>query len=200
MISTCKCAQWPTSLNRWMACLNVQWWIGVCREEIVFIFLYIDLIWKLRFRNIKTWSCGIQNAFSFSVTPMYGGNSKLWIKQSPGLWWRHQMGTFSALLALCEWNSPVTGEFPAKRPGTRSFDFFLLIGTGTNAWVNNRDAGDLRRHSAHYDVTMIMFSIRLQRRISFIYVNITFTFDLKISEISSSDVRLNDLHRRFYCN
>ena len=28
-------------------------------------------------------------------------------------WWRHQMETFSALLALCAGNSPVTGEFPS---------------------------------------------------------------------------------------
>ena len=27
-------------------------------------------------------------------------------------WWRHQMETFSALLALCAGNSPVTGVFP----------------------------------------------------------------------------------------
>ena len=30
-------------------------------------------------------------------------------------WWRHQMETFSALLALCAGNSPVTGEFPALK-------------------------------------------------------------------------------------
>ena len=41
------------------------------------------------------------------------------------LWWRHQMETFSVLLALCAWNSPVTGEFPAKRPVTLSFDVFF---------------------------------------------------------------------------
>ena len=40
-------------------------------------------------------------------------------------WWRHQMETFSALLALCAGNSPVTVEFPAQRPVTRSFDVFL---------------------------------------------------------------------------
>ena len=34
------------------------------------------------------------------------------------------METFSALLALCVGNSPVTGEFPAQRPVTRSFDIF----------------------------------------------------------------------------
>ena len=32
------------------------------------------------------------------------------------------METFSALLALCAGNSPVTGEFHAQRPVTRSFD------------------------------------------------------------------------------
>ena len=37
-------------------------------------------------------------------------------------WWHHHMETFSALLALCAGNSPVTGEFPLQRPVTRSFD------------------------------------------------------------------------------
>ena len=41
-------------------------------------------------------------------------------------WWRHQMEAFSALLALCVGNSPVTGEFPTQRPVTRSFDVFLI--------------------------------------------------------------------------
>ena len=41
------------------------------------------------------------------------------------LWWRHQMETFSALLAICAGNSPVCGEFPAQRPLTRSFDAFF---------------------------------------------------------------------------
>ena len=40
-------------------------------------------------------------------------------------WWRHQMETFSALLAICAGNSPFTGEFRAQRPVTRSFDVFF---------------------------------------------------------------------------
>ena len=40
-------------------------------------------------------------------------------------WWRHQIETFSALLALCAGNSPVTGEFHAERPVTRSFGVFF---------------------------------------------------------------------------
>ena len=35
------------------------------------------------------------------------------------------METFSALLALCAGNSPVTGEFPAQRPVARCFDVFF---------------------------------------------------------------------------
>ena len=40
-------------------------------------------------------------------------------------WWRHQMETFSALLAICAGNSPVPGEFPTRRPATRDFDAFF---------------------------------------------------------------------------
>ena len=35
------------------------------------------------------------------------------------------METFSALLVLCAGNSPVTGEFPAQRPVSRSFNVFF---------------------------------------------------------------------------
>ena len=34
-------------------------------------------------------------------------------------------GNISALLAICAGNSPVTGEFPAQRPVTRSFGVFV---------------------------------------------------------------------------
>ena len=40
-------------------------------------------------------------------------------------WWCHQMETFSALLAICAGNSPVSGEFPTQRPVRRSFDVFF---------------------------------------------------------------------------
>ena len=42
-------------------------------------------------------------------------------------WWRHQMETFSVLLALCAGNSPVTGEFPAQRPVRQSFAVFFYL-------------------------------------------------------------------------
>ena len=35
------------------------------------------------------------------------------------------MEKFSALLAICAGNSPVSGEFPTQRPVTRSFDVYF---------------------------------------------------------------------------
>ena len=51
-------------------------------------------------------------------------------------WWRHQMETFSALLAICAGNSPGTGEFPAQRPVTRSFDIFFDL--RLNKWLSKQ--------------------------------------------------------------
>ena len=45
--------------------------------------------------------------------------------QSNVSWWRHQMETFSALLAHCEGNPPVTGGFPSQRPVKQSFNIFF---------------------------------------------------------------------------
>ena len=59
------------------------------------------------------------------------------------------MEVFSGLLALCGGNPPVTGGFPSQRPVTRSFD--ISFDLRLNGRANNRDAGDLRRHCAHYD-------------------------------------------------
>ena len=54
----------------------------------------------------------------------------------PAAWWHHQMETFSTLLALCAGNSPVTGEFPALRPVTRSFNVFFDL--RLNKWLSKQ--------------------------------------------------------------
>ena len=80
----------------------------------------------------------------------------------PNSWWRHQMEVFpcywpfvrchqmetiSVSLALCAVNSP-------KKPVTRSFDVFFDLCLN-KSWVNNREAGELRRNRAHHDVTVM---------------------------------------------
>ena len=69
-------------------------------------------------------------------------------------WWRHQMETFSAFLALCEGNPPVDSPHKGKWRG--ALMFFICV--WTNGGANNRNAGDLRRHHAHYDVTVMQNS------------------------------------------
>ena len=47
-------------------------------------------------------------------------------------------------------NSPHKGQ-------RRRALMFSLIWAWINGWINNREAGDLRRHRAHYDATVIHF-------------------------------------------
>ena len=55
-------------------------------------------------------------------------------------------------------NSPHKGQW-------RGALMFSLICTRINGWVNNGEAGDLRRHRAHYDVTVMCLIYQPQRRI-----------------------------------
>ena len=80
---------------------------------------------------------------------------------SVGSWWRHQMESFSALLTFCAGNSPVTGEFPTHKGQWRGTLMFSFICVWINAWINNREAGDLRRHRTHYDVIVMNICNRL---------------------------------------
>ena len=56
---------------------------------------------------------------------------------------------------------PLCGEFTGQRwiSRTKASDaelwFFSLICAWMNGWVSNREAGDLRRQDAHYDVTVM---------------------------------------------
>ena len=106
---------------------------------------------------------------NFSATEMY-----VMDERDFGLtWWRHQMETFSASLAICAGNSPVSGEFPSQSywPFVRGIHrspvnsphkgqwrgafMFSLIYAWINGWVNNREAGGLRRYRGHYDVIVM---------------------------------------------
>ena len=126
-------------------------------------------------------------------------------------WWRHQMETFYAILALCVGNSPVTSLMSPRaslvasnsnkwynmyglvkhfvslywlleikfittttitttttttssvnsshKGQWRGALIFSLICAWINGWLNNREADDLRRNHAHYDViVMLLFA------------------------------------------
>ena len=67
------------------------------------------------------------------------------------------MELFSALLAFVRGShrSPVNSRHKGQWRGALMFSF---ICAWINGWANNRKAGDLRRHRAHYDVTVMGLS------------------------------------------
>ena len=78
--------------------------------------------WKHR---VVFWWTVFHLSQSLYLKTVEGASNIVWI--SSHTWWRNQMETFSALLAICAGNSPVSGEFPAQRPVTRSFDVFFDV-------------------------------------------------------------------------
>ena len=79
-------------------------------------------------------------------------------------WWRHQMETFSALLAICVGNSPVPGEFPTQRPVTRSFDVYFdlrpnkrLSKESWGWWFETLSCSLWRHRNVHMDRYGIFF-------------------------------------------
>ena len=69
------------------------------------------------------------------------------------------MEAFSALLAICAGNSPVTSEFPSQRLAARSFDVFFDL--CLNKWLSKQSLGwwfetpsrALWRHDNEYDIS-----------------------------------------------
>ena len=105
-----------------------HWWIGSPSEVILvtvdrgrpMFYVYCMLLYNrlciyCRYQELNA------NLFFVAAVVMVGWGFSIVVAP----WWRHQMETFSALLAICAGNSPVTGEFPAQRPVTRSFLVFF---------------------------------------------------------------------------
>ena len=65
------------------------------------------------------------------------------------------METFSALLAIYAENSPVPVISPHEGQWRGAW-MFSLISAWINGWVNNHEAGGLRRNRAHYDVIVMV--------------------------------------------
>ena len=85
--------------------------------------------------------------------------------------WRHQMETYFPRYWPVErgiHRSPVNSPHKGQWHGPLMFS---LICTWINAWVNKRDAGNLRRHRAHYNVIVM---IRCWKRVRYAeYLNHT---------------------------
>ena len=77
-------------------------------------------------KGIREWHVTIcvSNALMNTGIKLQWNTFLLW-KPITHAWWHPQMEKFSASLAICAGNSPVTGKFSAQRPVTRNFDVFF---------------------------------------------------------------------------
>ena len=62
-----------------------------------------------------------QNPGKFQSMPSFNTSRR----RQNGSWWRHQLETYSTLLAICAGILAVAGEFPSQRPVAWSFDVFF---------------------------------------------------------------------------
>ena len=119
-----------------------------------------------------TCDCGSTNrefclSLSITWTCVLARCNVYWILCTVVQWWLHEMETFHD--DVIKWThfprywpfvrgihrSQVNSPHKDQWPGALMFS---LIFVWINNWVNNREAGDLRRHRSHYDVT-VMFRV-----------------------------------------
>ena len=100
--------------------------------------------------NINEWIAHVQSK-QFTTRALYQ-----WIAQGHSwhddvIKWKHfpHYWTFVRGIHRSPVNSPHKGQW-------RGALMFSLVCVSINGWVNNRDAGDLRRYRAHYDVTLMI--------------------------------------------
>ena len=133
------------------------------------IFLSFEPIFHISFCGI-CFGYGCIFLYNGYVTCRYAEKWRLLIQDAPAIgiaiglirpsdrrlcahsWWRHQMETFSALLAFCAGNSPVPSGFPTQRPVTRSFDVFFDLRVNKSlskqswGWWSETPSSPLWRH------------------------------------------------------
>ena len=135
-------------------------------------------------------TCKILRCFSTEMREAAGTTDSLHGNKTH-TWWRHHMETFSVLLAICAGNSPVNSPHKDQWRGALMFS---LICVWINGWVNNREAGDLRRYHAHYDVTVMKHKTHLsthrnerQRKLQCLFT--------KINEVAESTVQFRRINK-----
>ena len=114
--------------------------------------------WKISFQSASNKGFIFHDYRVWQISVYLYGN--MFIRQEYQLiftWWRHQMETFSMLLAICARNSPGPWWIPHTKASDAELWCFLWSASEENGWINNREAGDLRRYDAHYDVIVMTY-------------------------------------------
>ena len=104
----------------------------------IYVYIYIYLLFFLKHSFSTVWHK--QNGWHYT-------------KKS---WWRHEMEIFPRNWPFVRGihQSPVNSPHKSQWRGALMFS---LICAWINDWVNNREAGDLRRYRAHYVVIVMWY-------------------------------------------
>ena len=167
-------------LNKWWSCRSLDtttlmWrlWTETGIFQMSYVLLnrlckYIQLIWgsnrTFKLNRILNWLNFIEMGsfwsvslyiYIYTISRQTSLMQRLLTRSTEAFtWWRHQNGNILRVTGPLWGESNVTGGFPSQRPVTWSFDVFFDF--RLNKRLNkNRDAGDLKRHRAHYDVTVM---------------------------------------------
>ena len=179
---------WPTTnennQGNWRTCLIVKYLKSKYSQEP----LSIRSLWSIgkwiegldnfdkRFRPISAHTA-LSKVFEKITSAQLSSYFTFMFSKS---WRRYQMETFSALLAICTGNSPITGGFPAQRPVTRGLDVFFnlrvnkLLSKQSRGWWFETLSRPLWRHCNVFPVyglhsTKTLFSTWSDWRLQTIY-------------------------------
>ena len=130
---------------------------GPSLELLAWCLIYRSNLWNL-IEDRASVDCKEYMAMCQGIIPDNTGDNLHFSKQkslSGDAWWRHQMETFSALLAICGGihRSPVKSPHKGQWRGAL---IFSLICAWIIGWANNGEAGCLRCHRTHYDITVMV--------------------------------------------
>ena len=128
-----------------------KWIVGFVK--LVYLISYLRMARKRQTVAINTISPNLSKIVKNKTKQKIGRPCILFLSTNPSeTMTPSSKGNLFRVTGLCAGNSPVT-----QRPVTRSFDVSLIC-AWINEWVNNREAGDLRRHCAHFDVTAMFYT------------------------------------------
>ena len=109
----------------------------------------------LRNRGLYRWKSQITSAACVAaLNTLPSSSTPLDLPHDDVTKWKHFPRYWPLVRGIHRWpvNSPHKGQW------RRALIFPLKL-TGTNIWANNPEASDLRRHPAHYDVTVMYLTI-----------------------------------------
>ena len=139
-------------------------WCNIARCNLYLKKIHIEIwpYWDEIYNVRKGIRCSKDNSYPYDGklpgarlihNPLYRLNQLSLRSHDDVIKWKHFPRYWPFVLGIHRWpvNSPHKGQW-------RGALMFSLICAWTNGWVNNREAGDSRRHRARYHITVMYWS------------------------------------------